>query len=480
MARRATKKTQQIARQQPADAGDVPRPIWHPDVHEKVFQEELYFLFLNSYGDFDNFRNSVKDVLDSKCAGRYGFYVVFGNFDIVVRTWCRRLDFLDLLATLKEVCRPFNGNIELFNVDGTYYLWSSAPRHLVADTLAMVTAEDVARVQADGDKTQGTWVNSSILLHDYTKLHKDPKIPTLMSFIMLQFLRDSSSLSDILRDEIFPGIKESFKESHIAVYFGTGTLGTLLVEQRSSDTMQFFQLGDFVRKQLRLLRVRSSTYIVGQTVSESDNVQTKLLQDNEDFALSNDALSVVKKFPEAKKLAMEELYVAVALTRHANACIQQDSQYEAGLFQLIGGFVSKDRAKLFNGVNDIASAVTSKMANGLECIARKLYGRNWQETTNEIIKTKLEKSKAYDRLSLGEYLHIFRVLNENHQYIPNEALLEWDQKAANFVRVRNDFIHKAGEVSFERAYEAVRTLESFEEAWKRFIVHLNNYESREK
>ena len=275
-----------------------------------MLDEDLYFIFLNSYGDTDEFSKSVTELLETSFKGRYSFYGVFGNYDIVIRLWSRRPAYNQLITELRNQCRIFGGNVQQFNVEKILYLWSQSPSSLPPDLLDDINRDKIRKVQTGDTSLYSEFQNKGIILDNIAVRPEYGQGAKFKSLMMFEFLRETASILHIVQDELLADLSSQFKEDDISLYFGSG-FGTLLVKQAATEMSQFLKLGDYIRKKLRLLRVRSSTYIVGHIVVESDNGDVEPQSNNE--PLSEDAKSLIHRYPDAKSLRIDDLFMAMAI-----------------------------------------------------------------------------------------------------------------------------------------------------------------------
>jgi len=424
-------------------------PVWHPDVHRGILDEELYFIFLNSYGDFDEFAKAVTGVLESLLKGRYSLYHVFGNYDIIVRLWARRSAYNSLLAELREQCRAFAGSVQQFNVDKTFYLWSEFPKSLPPEVLDSVSRDQIRAVQAGDTGVIARFRSNGVIVGEISgrpPYGSDGKFKSLM---MVQFLRETSSILHIVQDELITELSSHFPTEQVSLYFGFG-LGTLLVKQIATDMRQFLKLGDHIRKKLRLLRANSSTYLVAQLVLENDNGDAEVQSNNE--PLSEEARALIQKYPDAKSLRIDDLFVAMALNERAIASIRLCPGLKNGFSLLIRSFIGKDRGQLLQAISSFVEELERVRKDAVPSLCKRAFSSGWETETNSFIKEKLKKGKPLAELSLGEILHFIRELNALHLHLP-ELDKEWEESLSRFISIRNDAFHKPETIALARIYE---------------------------
>jgi|ERR1039458_337123 hypothetical protein len=437
-------------------------PVWHPDVHRGVLDEELYFIFLNSYGDTEEFSKSVTELLEVGFKGRYSFYDVFGNYDIVIRLWSRRPAYNQLITDLRNQCRIFGGSVQQFNVEKILYLWSQSPPSLPPDLLDDINREKIRKVQTGDTNLFSAFRDQGVILDDIGERPEYGQGTKFKSLMMFEFLRETTSILHIVQDELLADLSSQFKEADISLYFGSG-LGTLLVKQAATEMAQFLKLGDYIRKKLRLLRVRSSTYIVGHVVVESDNGDVETQLNNE--PLSEDAKNLIHRYPDAKSLRIDDLFMAMAINEKGAKSVTSYPTLKEGFNLLMRSFISKNRGQLVQAITAFVEELEKARKDYVPKLCKRAFPGEWELSANNFIKETLKKGKPINELSLGEMLHFVRELNAQHLH---EAALneEWEAALSRFISIRNDAFHKTETIGFARIYEIAVAVEGLAEALK--------------
>lgn len=434
-------------------------PVWHPDLHQVKLRSSLYFIFLSSYGDFREFSKDVLKHFNAEYPDGFSFYYVYGNFDLVIRIWLDHTEAQALQKRLKELLRPFSGTIDIFNVDAIHYLWCEPyPDHLDEGILldAKVQTRHIKGIQEGTEEIDPFFITEKIIL-DIMESRPPDNSGKIKSFILFDFGTTSSNVFSILQEELISKLRREFADDHVTVYFGHGA-GTMLIKQLADSISRLSAIGEFVRRELSLLRARSSTYVVGRVLCESDNANLNGKDSNVNLHLPEQVQMFVSRYPEARRLPPDSLFIAFSINVHAEEAIRSYPLIKRPYNTLIKGVVSSDRGTLINAVISVGEVIQNEFHQIIPKIGQQAFGDDWETTINNvIIKQRLEKSKPWQKLSLGELLGLIRELNSEKMLDDEVASREWENKISDFIFWRNKAAHDTNHIDLPRVYEISMT-----------------------
>lgn len=298
---------------------DVERFIWAPEVHDSYRESCFYYLISGrEEGSVKAFHQVIAETLINSRAGGFCLYVLYGEFDALLRAWATdelRKRFLRALADSGRIL-----DIVEFRADEALYYYGQAPLTVAPSEIRRLEPLiiDVAEAQR-----RDAWSAEAISAYNNLKergaiLTPPGKVDGSAKFYM--FFRESSpgrsAAADQIRARLVQAAQEADAEA-IAFYSGAGFCDYIL-KCTASSYDAVLGIVELVRSAALDFRLRPVTAVIAnyptaREVETLDSVLDGLDETVEELVtlLEDPAIrSEVGALPGADREVLERLYRA--------------------------------------------------------------------------------------------------------------------------------------------------------------------------